>query len=84
MVDAGATTYDEVLDRLPGDSQAGPEVVHVRRKGRAIAAVHIDLGAGIGDAIHRIGCVGIEVFEAVGTLVAPAEDVPAEASGDGE
>ena len=75
VVKACATPHDEASDRLPGETQARPKVRQIGRKGRAVATVDIHFRAGIGDAAHGIGYIGIEVLQAVKTLGAPCKDV---------
>jgi len=60
-------------DGLESKSEPGPEVVHVGFERRTVAAVIEDFRARIGDAVVGVGRVGIKVFLAVKTLVAPTE-----------
>ena len=62
----------------------GPKLAEVGIERRAVAAVDVDFSAGVGDAVDAVCGLRIEVFEAIVALGAAAEDVPAQAGGDGE
>src|SRR5215469_7305264 len=84
VVEACATTQHKVLNRLPGKCQSRPEVVHVGLKRSAIAAVDVDLRAGIRDAVYGIADVRIKVLLPVKALVPSSKDIPAQSGGDGQ
>ena len=84
VIEARATAQDEVGHSLPGETEARAEVVEIGGEGRAIAAVGVNFGSGVGDAIEDVAGIGIEVLLTVVALVAAAENVPAQARGNGQ
>ena len=83
-VETTAAAHDQMVRRLPRDTEARAEICQVGSKRRAVAAGNVGFGPGKGYAADGIRSIRIKVLQAVMAFRLTAKDVPAKPCGNGE